>query len=571
MKILAFSDYRVQDIDLLIQFIKKRNIQPDLILYAGDDIERFSPLPNSSLDNLLLEHKSLLLSGFKGKKRGQEVFVDHISNCVRGFCLEGPLEGRLDEVLEARDIHGCYFECEPENCIRKTVTDGDLTVGIIYDPEDKRNLFENLASLSKYGLCAVIGNDDSPSVRDCIRGLNVYDVQKEALSLGGSVVVGIEGAVDDPKRMTGIGYTLYDEKTLSKYLEAVEKEANGRRLILLSHCPPYQVLDFARRFGIQHIGSIALREFVLDESERVPLIVCGHAHLMGGRNTMLEQTMVVNAASHDDIGAPGRIAIIQLEESVSVEWHQIYGLRSVFGIGPATEARLKDAGMVGVEDIAVTQPSDLAARAGMSLNRASGLCVRAKSIADGRAIPLTGIEFDDARGIYLDIETDLTRSLVWLVGIYSRERDELTQIVARTPAEERSLLEEFVNKMSGFDGRVFTFSGTSFDQRVLLERLDVHNLRLCSHPEFVDLFRIIQPSVALPLKSYGLKSIAAYLGYIYRHPDLDGITVAMHYLIDYQKNRDSGLLKRLLEYNEDDIRSLPWIMERIAELSHNAK
>ena len=41
LKILAFSDYRVQDIEVLINFIQKMKNKPDLILYAGDDVNRF--------------------------------------------------------------------------------------------------------------------------------------------------------------------------------------------------------------------------------------------------------------------------------------------------------------------------------------------------------------------------------------------------------------------------------------------------------------------------------------------------------------------------------------------------
>ena len=41
LRILAFSDYRVQDISLLLQFVKSLQPPPNLILYGGDDTERF--------------------------------------------------------------------------------------------------------------------------------------------------------------------------------------------------------------------------------------------------------------------------------------------------------------------------------------------------------------------------------------------------------------------------------------------------------------------------------------------------------------------------------------------------
>ena len=62
-----------------------------------------------------------------------------------------------------------------------------------------RNRFEEIASLSKLGLCAVIGNDDHPDVRENIRGKNVYSVHEKPFVFGNYVVIGIEGAIDDPK------------------------------------------------------------------------------------------------------------------------------------------------------------------------------------------------------------------------------------------------------------------------------------------------------------------------------------------------------------------------------------
>ncbi len=41
LKIVVFSDYRVQDISLLLNFMTGLRPSPNLILYAGDDVERF--------------------------------------------------------------------------------------------------------------------------------------------------------------------------------------------------------------------------------------------------------------------------------------------------------------------------------------------------------------------------------------------------------------------------------------------------------------------------------------------------------------------------------------------------
>ena len=41
MRVVAFSDWRLQDIDDVIRFIEDLLPEPDVILYAGDDVGRF--------------------------------------------------------------------------------------------------------------------------------------------------------------------------------------------------------------------------------------------------------------------------------------------------------------------------------------------------------------------------------------------------------------------------------------------------------------------------------------------------------------------------------------------------
>jgi uncharacterized protein YprB with RNaseH-like and TPR domain len=61
------------------------------------------------------------------------------------------------------------------------------------------------------------------------------------------------------------------------------------------------------------------------------------------------------------------------------------------------------------------------------------------------------------------------------------------------------------------------------------------------------------------------------LGFRCRHPGLDGLGVALLYERNYirSKNavRQKALKRKLLEYNEDDVRSLPFILNAIANLS----
>jgi Icc-related predicted phosphoesterase len=196
LRIVAFSDWRVQDIGKLIRFVKAQKKRPDLILYAGDDIKRFRP--------------------------------------------------------------------------------------------PRRNLFQQIARLSVNGLCAVAGNDDPPACRDLIAGKHVYAVHSCALVLGRFAVVGAEGAplFQNDTEHRNIGRLLYPERVTALQTKRWRTSVLAKKkLIIVSHAPPFGVLDSAVRYGPygpRSIGSQPLREFLETDTNSL-LCVCGHVHRCGGQ------------------------------------------------------------------------------------------------------------------------------------------------------------------------------------------------------------------------------------------------------------------------------------------------
>jgi Icc-related predicted phosphoesterase len=177
----------------------------------------------------------------------------------------------------------------------------------------ERNLFEEIASLARYGLCAVAGNDDRNGNAH-LTGRNVYAVHSEALVVGPFAVVGVEGAPRFPNGFgdgMNRGYLLYPEPLIGRQIAVCAKRFPEKKLIVVSHAPPFGVLDFAVRFGAKHIGSRPLRMF-LDIGGVALLCVCGHVHRCGGQTQDVGGCLVVNAASHDGPGDPARVARIEV-------------------------------------------------------------------------------------------------------------------------------------------------------------------------------------------------------------------------------------------------------------------
>ena len=107
---------------------------------------------------------------------------------------------------------------------------------------------------------------------------------------------------------------MYSERFLS-YLMRKWDALKDKSLIVISHVPPFGVLDFAVRFGPRSIGN----------RPHVVLCLCGHVHRRGGESAKLGRSLVVNAASHDRPGDPGRVFIVRIRGGgvLPPHWHYL--------------------------------------------------------------------------------------------------------------------------------------------------------------------------------------------------------------------------------------------------------
>lgn len=480
LRLIAFSDYRVQDIQLLAEEIAKLSPPPDVILYGGDDICRFRP-------------------------------------------------------------------------------------------SEDENLFERLAACSRYGLFGVIGNDDEPGVARLVSGKMVFNVHRAPIILGDYAILGVEGAPTPP------GFVVHSEKEIAKHLALQKKSVGQRKLIIVSHAPPAGTLDKALRFSPNRkprsIGSRALRKFV-DANRRVALIICGHVHRCGGGHEKLNRAVVINAACHDHFGEIGRFAITDLEFSgrAKVEWREILEVSCVAGVGPSTVERLRQIGVRTVDELAKLSLASLA-RVG-SLGRSPEILqARARAHSEARPILLRPLQLPPGPEIFLDIETDPDggKKYVWLIGFCVGRDGPYKSYFAATPDDEKRILTDFIHSIQAYpNANVLTFSGSRFEERIFRERLSTHQLDMSLCSRIVDLSPILWRSIALPIGSEELKEAAKYFGYSFKHAELSGFEIAMCYQNEYCQLRNATkrekLEQRFLEYNEDDVRCLPSILEAIDKL-----
>ncbi len=437
------------------------------------------------------------------------------------------------------------------------------------------NYFQELASFARFGLVSVIGNDDGPDARNLITGRGVYEVHGHPVRVGDVLIIGLEGA--PLRRGIGIGSPLYTEAAIAKHLQMAVGCHPGP-IFVVSHAPPFKILDNALRFGVNNIGSRSLRDFARRDP-RVQLVVCGHCHRDGGKAAQFHRATIINAASHDGPEDLIRIAhytwrrgdvLMSGSPPVDFEHARPWGeLEAISGLWHTDYAKLWKAGITTLEHLASASAATLSSILGRRPELVEHFPLLAQARLSSKPVPIKPLFAPEKPRVYFDIETDPYggNKLCWLVGVFDETTREFEQYLARTPAQEAEILKHFASFCATLGARpLVSYSGSNFDHRNVIARMRALGIPVPpSLQNAVDLLYPIQRAIALPCTGYRLKDVAACFGFTYRHRGIDGFTVALEYLrLSREKKR---IPRRFLEYNEDDVRALQHLVTRVEELA----
>jgi Icc-related predicted phosphoesterase/uncharacterized protein YprB with RNaseH-like and TPR domain len=481
MRLLFFSDWRVQPIEEVYRFLRNLKDKPDFILYAGDDLARFA-----------------------------------------------------DEGI---------------------------------------NHFSEMAQYTRQQyVLAVAGNDDFPEVKIVLESKNVHDLYNSPFIYQDFAFMGVEASTSGPALLQ------HSEEEVERHLRKQVMTVTDKTLIILSHAPPYGTLDLGIRFarpedGASHIGSTALRDFIMKSSPQ--LVVCGHCHSQGKLTSNLGKAKIVNVSSHDAVGSEGNFALIDIDMlgHLEVEFHDTLeqiassSLLNLHGAGPAVEEALSEASITTIDQL-VKAPDlhGIAGSCGIPISTLSMLKAKAKSLIEGEIYKIKDLRPITGDIIFFDIETDIARERVWLVG--ALRGTEFRKFYADIWEQEREMLGSFLEYLShNQEAKLVSFSGVNFDRNVVEKALRRLRLDFCfflSHTH-VDVCQQVKEFFIFPNQSYALKDLASFLGYKFKYPELCGLLVALEYHRHIQDK--TPLDPRLFEYNEDDVKALPFILEKLKSLN----
>ena len=85
------------------------------------------------------------------------------------------------------------------------------------------------------------------------------------------------------------------------------------------------------------------------------------------------------------------------------------------------------------------------------------------------------------------------------------------------------------------------------------------------NPNSIDLYQIVTKYTDWPLSSYSLKELATFLKFKWRDETPSG-ALSIQWFNEYLKSKSDTMLKRILEYNEDDCKATMVLKDGIAGL-----
>ena len=246
-------------------------------------------------------------------------------------------------------------------------------------------------------------------------------------------------------------------------------------------------------------------------------------------------------------------------------------LRLLWGIGPATEQRLKAQGYRSLFEL-VRHPrwareadGVLKAIEARDLRRLSLQVGRWYAVSHPLALSLIGLAKLE-RIVFLDIETlgTMTEPVI-LVGLAWPEGEELLirQLVVRAIPEELPVLMETAQALERAEALV-TFNGRAFDVNFLQGRFDYYGVpaRL-ERPNF-DLLYFARRRWREELPNCRLETLERHVLGIERPLDVPSALVPEFY-VSYLRERNVGPLVAVIEHNRQDLLSMVHLLSRLWE------
>lgn len=233
-------------------------------------------------------------------------------------------------------------------------------------------------------------------------------------------------------------------------------------------------------------------------------------------------------------------------------------LEFIHGFRSATLQKLREAGFETVRDVVLNPERTVAI-----LGRERGRKVYAQALSILELRPVVFSELPElSDGVILDIESFTPYDFDYLFGVLSN--DSYYPFLAFRPDQESAAFEEMISFIRQCSGPVYHFHQYEVQRLKRLSQKYGIKLERNFFDRFIDVYKLYTNSVALPVPSYSLKTLARYFGFEWRN-GFNG-RVAVEAFENYLKTGDTHILDEILTYNEDDVRATKLLVEKLTTL-----
>jgi predicted RecB family nuclease len=182
--------------------------------------------------------------------------------------------------------------------------------------------------------------------------------------------------------------------------------------------------------------------------------------------------------------------------------------------------------------------------------------------------------------LYFDIESDPTQDFIYLHGVYERYagKEKFIYFLAKenTREAEKKAWQEFWNYIRSLPHQNYAVYYYSSYERTTYRKMRELYPDVVSQEELENFFArpmtkdlyydVVYKYTDWPLSSYSIKDIATYLGFRWRDETPSG-ALSIQWYNEYIQKKEPALLKRILEYNEDDCKATLVLKDGLEKLS----
>ncbi len=182
-------------------------------------------------------------------------------------------------IIAISDIHSRFSLLE--KLLEKESADVLAVCGDVTD-FSKKDVVRFVEILDSSGITSLIvhGNCDHESEFMNLHGSRMHYIHGKSVEVSGYTFHGLGGSTYTP-------FNTIAEYPEDYYYKLLKNFEYGERSVLISHCPPYGILDLTRTG--KRAGSRAIREYM----DSFSVIFCGHVHERRGIEKS-ENTTVIN-------------------------------------------------------------------------------------------------------------------------------------------------------------------------------------------------------------------------------------------------------------------------------------